>query len=400
MTRPIRSTRIVLLAGLGLAPLAAPALAQDAPAANLTDGCIAGFDPALDYFPDKIGLAYAGNFSVEYHDSYKLVTVEAGGAAEHVVLVQCGAPVPELGDDFADATIVTIPVRSVVAINATENAFLDALGRLEVLTGVASAAYTANDAVKDGVARGTIVEFAPSGIVDVERVLAAEPDLIVTDGGDSAELAALAAAGVPLVPSLEWQEPTVLGRAEWLKFTALLLNEEAAAEAAFAGIAQRYQAAAALTADLPEAERPLVMAGAGYAGTFYAAGGRSYLAQEIADAGGRYNFAGNTDTGSTAHPDLETILDAGAEADFWLNAAPEWQTLADIAAEDPRLAALPSAQSGNVWLYDRARSADGTIRYFEDSVLRPDVVLMDLVEIFHPDLLEHDLVFYRNIEVE
>ena len=56
--------------------------------------CVENFDPAADYFPEKTKLEFARNFSVDYHRSYKVVTLRPadGGATEHYVLLQCGAP--------------------------------------------------------------------------------------------------------------------------------------------------------------------------------------------------------------------------------------------------------------------------------------------------------------------
>ncbi len=35
--------------------------------------------------------------------------------------------------------------------------------------------------------------------------------------------------------------------------------------------------------------------------------------------------------------------------------------------------------------------------YWETGSARPDLVLADLVEIFHPDLLDHQLMFHRRL---
>ena len=40
-------------------------------------------------------------------------------------------------------------------------------------------------------------------------------------------------AGVPVVANTEWLEPTALGRAEWLKYMALFLNEERKAQTSY-----------------------------------------------------------------------------------------------------------------------------------------------------------------------
>jgi iron complex transport system substrate-binding protein len=88
-------------------------------------------------------------------------------------------------------------------------------------------------------------------------------------------------------------EPTALGRAEWLKYMALFLNEERKAQAVYGAMKHRYLALSARAAARPEAERPLVMTGRSTRGQFSIAGGRSYVAALITDAGGRYAWADN-----------------------------------------------------------------------------------------------------------
>ena len=55
-----------------------------------------------------------------------------------------------------------------------------------------------------------------------------KPDLLMTGGTSSATLAVVRSAGIPVVVNTEWLERTALGRAEWVKYMALFLNEERA----------------------------------------------------------------------------------------------------------------------------------------------------------------------------
>ncbi|MCW5717019.1 MAG: ABC transporter substrate-binding protein [Bauldia sp.] len=395
--------RLVLPSGIffGAALLGGSALAQ-APAANIAEGCVATFDPTADYFPDKVVVEHAAGFSVTYFDSYKVVTVAEpfqGGAPETYVLLQCGAPEPELAGDLAGATIIPVPVETVFSASATHNPMIEALGVLDRLTGVSSLAYTATQAVIDRGAAGDIVEFAPTFETNVEVILDAGPQLLMTGGADDPAYRTLRGAGIPIVANAEWLEADILGRAEWIKYIALFFNAEATAETVFGEIDAAYAAAVALGASVPEAERPLVFSGSGFQGIFYASGGASYVAQAIVAAGATYVFADNRDAGSIAFADLEQLLDRAGDAPFWINAATNYRTLADIVAEEPRLAALPASQSGQVWVYDRMSTASGALGYWELGVMRPDLILLDMLAIFHPDLVpDHDLVFYRSIE--
>jgi iron complex transport system substrate-binding protein len=373
-------------------------------AQSAQEACIETYQPGVDYFPDKVAPTYAENFSVTYHDSYKVVTVGepyVGGAPQTYVLVQCGAPTPDLTGDLAGAAVIQIPVMSVFAGSTTHNPMFDALDAVDRITGVATLAYTTNEAILAADAAGRLTQFAVTGAIDAETVIDAEPDVLFTDGGDDSAYDVLRRAGIPVVAVAEWLEPNLLGRAEWIKYFSLFLDREQLANSVFASVEASYQDAAATVADIPDSDRPIVLAGSSFQGIFYAPGGRSYTAQAIEDAGGRYVFADDPGTASLTLPDLEIVLDAAGDADIWINSATSYRTLDDIVADEPRLAALPAAQSGQVWNYDLIRTDSGGVGFFELGVLRPDLIVRDLIEIFHPGTLDdHQFVFYRPIRLE
>lgn len=392
-----RLTAVAAFTLLFAAPLAGSTFAQSSP-----DACITDYQPGVDYFPDKVTPRYAENFTVSYHDSYKIVTVYqpyVGGAPQTYILVQCGAPTPELTGDLASAPVIQIPVASIYSGSTTHFPALEALGAVDRVTGVATLAYATTPAFVD--AAGRLTQFAATGAIDAETVIDGEPDVLFTDGGDDPSFDILRRAGIPVVAVAEWLEPNLLGRAEWIKYLALFLDREGQADDIFDAVEASYAEAAAAVADLADGDRPLVLAGSSFQGIFYAPGGRSYVAEAIAAAGGRYVFAGDGGTASLALPDLERVLDAAGDADVWINAATSYRSLADIAADDPRLAALPAAQSGRVWNYDLIHSDAGGVGFFELGVLRPDLIVRDLIEILHPGTFDdYQFTFYRPITLE
>jgi iron complex transport system substrate-binding protein len=369
-------------------------------AANVTTGCVDRFDPAADYFPDKLAIEDAVDFSVEYRRSYKVVTVRdatEGGPLERYVLAQCGTPAPPLTGELAGAQVVTLPVTSFFGFSTTHLPLLADLDRMDVLTGVAQ-----HDAVMDPKARarikaGQVVEFARVGLViDVERVVAAKPSLLMATGTSNATLTVIRQAGVPVVANSEWREPTALGRAEWLKYMALFLNEERRAQAVYGDMKRRYRSLSARATARPVAERPLVMTGRSTRGLFTIAGGRSYVAALIRDAGGRYVWADNPSVGF-ASVDLEAQIHRAAAADIWINGG-GWKNLAAMAEDEPRYAAFKAYRQGQVWVYERRETPTGANDYWSRSVTRPDLVLADLVKIFHPTLTpEHAFEWYMRV---
>ena len=56
-------------------------------------------------------------------------------------------------------------------------------------------------------------------------------------------------------------------------------------------------------------------------------------------------------------------------------------------ADEPRYAEFKAFRHGQVWVYERLASAGGANDYWSRSVTRPDLLLADLVKIFHPSLV-------------
>ena len=367
---------------------------------NVTRGCVEKFDASADYFPDKAAIEDATTFSVEYHRSYKVVTVRQAyekGPSERYVLLQCGVPAPKLAGDLNDAQVVRVPLTSLFLFSVSHVSLLVDLDRVDVITGVARRDLILSPDVQARIASGKVVEFARAGLViDVERLVSDRPSLLMASGTSSPTLGVIRNAGVPVVANTEWLEPTALGRAEWLKYMALFLNEERKAQAVYGAMKARYRALSTRATAMPEAERPLVMTGRSTRGVFTIAGGRSYVAALITDAGGRYAWANNTAAAGTP-VDLEAQLQRAANADVWINGG-GWKSLAGMLDDEPRYAAFKAWRQGRVWVYERGETAAIGNDYWSRSVTHPDLVLADLVKIFHPRLAaDHAFEWYMPV---
>jgi len=377
---------------ISCAAIAAPG--ADLRATNLTRGCVNRFDANADYFPDKAAIEDAAGFSVEYRRSYKIVTVNeayAGGPPERYVLAQCGAPAPALAGDLAGAQLVTVPIASLFVSSTTHLSLLVDLARVDVLTGVAGLDTVMSPGVQARIKSGKIVEFARVPLViDVERVVTAKPSLLISGGSSSPALSTIRNAGVPVAANVEWLESTALGRAEWLKYMALFLNEERQAQAIYGAMRGRYLSLSERATTQPEKERPLVMTGRSTHGLFTIAGGRSYVAALIKDAGGRYAWADNPSAGS-ARVDLEAQIQRAASADVWINGG-GWKDLAAMLDDEPRYAEFKAYRQRQVWVYERRVTPAGGNDYWSRGVTHPDLVLADLIKVFHP-ALEPDRAF-------
>ncbi|MEW6284911.1 MAG: ABC transporter substrate-binding protein [Chloroflexota bacterium] len=372
-----------------------------APEHNLTDGCVAAgeYDASIDYFPEKATLTHTENFSIEYFNNYKIVTVKTPypGATESVeyVLVQCGTPAPE---GFLDEQIIEVPVQTIVTMSTTYLPFLDELGLLDRLVGLDDATYVSNPTVLKMAEEGKLTMLGYGSGVNVEKALELAPDLIMTYGSGAPEYDAhpvLLEAGLKVALNAEWMDTSPLGRAEWGKFIAAFFNKEADAEALFAEKVQKYEELKALAAGVTE--KPTVFTGSAYQGTWNVPGGNSFAAAFLKDAGADYLWADDVSTGSIPLA-FEAVFEKAKDADYWVNVG-FFFTLADVLAADARYADFAAYKNGNVWNNDAKTSPNGGNDYYESAVAHPEIVLADLIKIFHPDLLpDHELVYYRQLK--
>lgn len=398
-----RSLFVLLLAALVLTSVGA----QDAAPANLAE-CVAEYDAEADYFPAKAEVAFASGFSVEYFPNYKVVTVTRPfpGAGEEdgfqYVLVQCGTPAP---DGFDDAQVLTVPMDSAIAMSTTYLPHFTTLGLLDALTGVDGGLYVSTPAVVEKYAAGELLEVGYGSEVNVELVLDSESDVVFAYASGSPEYDAhpkLVEAGVPVAINADYAEITPLGRAEWIKFTALFFNAEAEANAYFDGVAERYTELQALTADLADDAKPLVLwnSFSSFIDAWSIPGQQTFVGAFLTDAGARWVLSDQAPDISVNQA-FEAVFEAGADADVWIPGLFGISTLADVLAADARYADFAAFQAGQVFNTDGRVNANGGNDYFENGVNEPDVVLADLVAMLHPELLpDHELVYFRQVPAQ
>ncbi|NLF74592.1 MAG: ABC transporter substrate-binding protein [Chloroflexi bacterium] len=390
---------LIVVLCLSLTAVLVPPTTAQGPETNIIAGCVENYDPNVDYFPQKATVKVSDGFSVEYFSNYKVVTVNepwTDGVPIEYVLVQCGTPAPEMEDG---ANVIEVPRTTLVSMSTTYLPFIVELGLLDNLVGLDAPDYVSTPEVREKIDAGELVTIGSGAEVNVEAVLDLDPSLIMTYGSGSPDYDAhpvLIEAGLPVVLNAEYMDTSPLGRAEWLKFIALFFNLEAEGETLFDDIAAQYNELTAMTADLEE--RPTVFTNTPYDGTWYMPGGNSFVAKLLADAGADYLWSDDESTGSL-YLDFETVFERAADADFWVNAGGFWFSLDDALAEDERFEQFAAFQNGNVWSNNLALNEFGGNDYWEGGVANPQLVLADLIAIFHPDLLpDHEFVYYQQLQ--
>lgn len=311
----------------------------------------------------------------------------------HYRLVRGGSPPgPPPAPDAADRSDIVVPARRIAVLAAVHTGFLEALGAAGRIVAVDARHHVYSPDVRAALAAGTVVEVGSGAGLNVERLLAARPDLVLVNAVGVSEYAAyerLRRAGIPVLVTAEWMEHHPLARAEWVRLVGLLVGEEARADSVFAAVEAAYVRTAERARGFTR--RPTVLLGGPYRDQWFVAGGRSFMAHLIDDAGGEYLWRTDTTRGGVPLG-FENVLVTARRAEVWLHPG-VWKTLADGERQDARFREFDAFRQGAVFNSDARLHPDGANDYWESGTVHPDRVLQDLVTIFHGS--GDSLFYYR-----
>ena len=347
---------------------------------------------------NEIEIKFAERFKVRYENGYKLVTVNKpwrySKARFSYALVDRGAPLPDLPDSIQ---VIQIPVRKLVCTSTTHLSALEYLGDVERLVGFPNTRYVSSENIRNLINEGSITELGSEAGLNIETLMSLEPDLVIdfAMGNEYDNYKVIKKIGIPVAISADYMESTPLGRAEWIKFTALFLNREKKADSIFEFIRSNYDSLANLA--MAAGEQPTVYSGIVYGDFWYVPGGNNFGAKFLADARGKYLWANDPSSGNIPLS-FEVVYDKAHKAEYWMGLG-SFNSLTEIRKTDIRYTKFDAFKKGNVYNYNAKMSPEGGNAFMELGYLRPDIVLADLIKILHPDLLpDYELYFYQKLE--
>ncbi len=347
---------------------------------------------------DNIKASFAQNFSVIKQGNLTILSIGEAwrGAGEEFryVLYPKETKKPE---GFKNAVKIAVPVDKVICTGTSQVAMLDFLGVTDKIAGIADGKYIYNSNIRKRLISGDLSELGNDQGLNYEKALSVNPDLVFAFSfGRTQSYKKFEELGIPVVMISEFMEDTPLGRAEWAVFMSYFFGNEALAQKEFDKISKKYSELQKLFSGIPTEKKPKVLVGVAQEGSWYIPGGKSFIARFIEDAGAYYLWADNEERGGVPL-DFESVLFKGQNADFWLNVV-----LADnkkqLLAADSRYSSFKAFKNDKIYSYTARISENGGYDFYESAIVRPDLVLADLIKIFHSDLLSnHQLYYYKKI---
>lgn len=377
-----------LLAGLSTASLPQPVAAKPAPQRTV---------PARP----QVAIRYAKGFTIRYSGPYKFVSImspfDKSVDTVRYVLVPRGTPAPK---GYAASQVIDIPLRSIIAMSSMHVGLAEFLGAEDLIVGLGNLKYVSSPKVIQRIDAGKVREVGRDQTVNDEQVITMQPDLLMAMGSPTARLdhyRTIRGAGVPVLINSEWVETTPLGRAEWVKLLAALLNKETLVNQKFAKVEQEYNRLAALTK--PVASKPTIISGMNSKDAWFVPDGDSYMTRFFLDAGGKYPWVNRRATGSLPL-NFEAVYPFALTADYWLNVGMmSVDSKQSVLAKDVRYADFKAFKTGRLYSYTKRVNSRGSNDFWESGAVNPHLVLADLIRILHPDLLpKHQLVYYQQLK--
>jgi iron complex transport system substrate-binding protein len=291
---------------------------------------------------------------------------------------------------------IKTPITKAICMSTTHVAFISALEKVSSIVGVSGLKHVSDSAVVAMGKENRVVDVGYDSNLSYELIFSIAPDVVFAYGVQG-EFAAvekrLNDLGIKVVYFGEYMENTPLGKAEWIVAMSVFFGDLHNAKMAFDRIESDYNDARKLSENV--AEKPKVMFNISYGDTWYMPGTDSYMVKFVSDAGAEYIYPDNS--GRNSWPmNIEKAFDIARNADFWL-IGNESKSLDELKNTDHRMAEIPAFKRKRIFNSNLRSNGYGD-DFWESGIVNPDIILKDLIKIFHPQIIpDHDFFYYRHL---
>ncbi|MBR7166307.1 MAG: ABC transporter substrate-binding protein [Bacteroidaceae bacterium] len=343
---------------------------------------------------DSVVMRYSSLLCIVECDGYTVVDVKnpwSDGIMHRYILVDRECEVPP---HLPMGTLLRTPLDSVLVFSTVHTRLMSDLGCADAVVGVCDSRYMEQPYIMRGISDGSIVDCGSSLNIDVEKVVQLSPQALFVLPFENGGYGKLDKLCYPLVECAEYMETSPLGCAEWMRFYGRLFGCGQRADSVFSSVCRNYECLRDSVAAGVE-HRPTLLCELKSNSAWYVPGGGSTMGILYRDAGAEYLFDYDKRSGSVPLS-FEIVLDRAANADFWLikYGADEDKTYSSLLDEFAGYAHFKAFREHNIYACNVSRK-----RFYEETPFRPDVLLRELVAVFHPQLVcDTVLRYYEKME--
>ena len=293
--------------------------------------------------------------------------------------------------------VVKSPISRAICLSSSHVAMFDAVGAIDKVKGVSGINFITNEYIRNP--QSQVADVGYDANLDFERIVALRPDVVLmygVAGENSLITSKLRELAIPYIYIGDYVEQSPLGKAEWIYVVAELNNLHDRTDSLFGAVKSRYQNLATRVA-AEVTSRPKVMLNTPYRDIWFLPSAENFMVRFIADAGGDA-FTVTSDGNASQPIDSEKAYLLAMQADAWLNVGGA-TSLSELKSQNPRFANMPVVRNCKVWNNNHRRTAAGGSDFWESGIVRPDIILQDLVTILHPEIsVSEELVYYEQLK--
>lgn len=337
-------------------------------------------------------MRYASFIKMEETDSFACATIIDPWHPERTkatyVLVPKNKPLPI---NLPQGILIRTPIARATLTSSVHVALLFDLHSERSMVGVTDTAYIISKKVKNYLSsHRDVANMGSSMSPDVERIKAAKVEAVFVSPFDNADYGALGHCGIPLIECADYMETSPLGRAEWMRFYGRLFGQAESADSLFESVEKNYLAIKERAAKMG-GKRPTVVCDLRTGATWYQPGGESTMGRFISDAGGDYLWADRKESGSIPL-NVENVLMRAKKADVWLVKYGQSadMTYGQMEKDCPIYAQFKAWKNRHIWACNTLKSP-----FYEEVPFHPDLLLSNLVNIFHPKAKVVQVPYYQ-----
>tara|TARA_R100001369_G_scaffold20091_1_gene36720 strand:- start:219470 stop:220603 length:1134 start_codon:yes stop_codon:yes gene_type:complete len=344
---------------------------------------------------DTLIVEYAKGFSIIQHNGFKLLKLKtpwpSADKSFTYLLAEKNAVIPK---NIKYDIKISIPIKKIVVTSTTHIPSLEILNEEGSLVGFPGLDYISSEKTRKRISNNLITELGQNEAINTEVLISLQPDAVVgfAIDGNNKTFKTIQKSGIPVIYNGDWIEESPLGKAEWIKFFGALYNKDEQAATYFSNIKNSYLEAKELAKKATS--QPTVLSGSMYKDQWYVPYGNSWQAQFIKDANANYIYKNTRGSGSNALS-FESVLNESQNAEFWI-APGQFQSFDQLAKTSSHYSQFKAVQNKKVYTYSNTLGETNGVIYYELAPTRPDLVLKDLIAIFHPELLpDYKINFYK-----
>ena len=279
-------------------------------------------------------------------------------------------------DGSCDTLELVEPLRRLVCMSSSHVACLSAAGAADAVCGVSGLRY-----LSDSLVRKNAKEIGYENNLDYETIMRLKPDLVLAytvSGTMPQYVDKLRSLGVPVLVLYDHLESHPLARAEYIRLFGAMTGCMSQADSVYDEVCERYGSLARSACS--ENDRKKVLMNIPYGDAWYIPGSDGYMSRLVHDAGGE--ILGSQSGNASRVISMEEAFLLSQEADIWLN--PGYCHTRVQLSEIHQLFPSFGPLKFSLPIYNNTlrMTPEGGNDFYESGVVRPDLILEDLIRIF------------------